>query len=192
MTARLIVPIVEGQGEQAAVPILIRRIFSELQPTVIPEINFPVRVKAASFLNEPGYFKRYVELAAAKAAQGGGRVLILLDCEDSCPGILGPHLLERARAVRSDIPILVALAHREFETWFLAAAASLAGREGLPAGLEPPRNPESIRGAKEWLGDQLPSRYDPISHQAKFSNIFSLNEARTIPSFARLVENLIS
>ena len=38
----------------------------------------------------------------------------------------------RAAAVRGDVTITVALAYREYETWFLAAANSLRGVGGLP------------------------------------------------------------
>lgn len=192
MTSRLIVPIVEGQGEQLALPILIRRIFGQFQPDTAPVINPPIRVKATSFCHDAGYFKKIVELATSKAAQGDGMVLILLDCEDECPGTLGTHLVAKALAVRSDIPCTVVLARREYETWFLAAATSLAGCAGLPVPLDPPQQPEAIRGAKEWLGRNLPSRYDPIIHQAKFTATFNLVEAQTVPSFARMVAKLIA
>lgn len=191
MTSSLIVPIVEGHGEEEALPLLIRRIFSVFRPGVYPVVNPPSRVKAGSFLHDRDYFNKYVALAAAKAAQGDGLVLILLDCEDDCPGTLGPLLLADARSVRSDIKYAVALAHREYETWFLAAADSLRGCDGLSAQLTPPENPESIRGAKEWLGRHMPVSYDPIIHQARFTARFDLHQARGNPSFHRFVNKLV-
>lgn len=192
MTGPLIVPIVEGHGEVEAVPILIRRIFGVFRPDRVPVINVPIRIKAASFLNDDEYFREYVALAAAKAAQGKGTVLILLDCEDDCPAVLGPALSVKARSIRDDIPFLVALAHREFETWFVASAASLRGHHGLPQDIASPPSPESRRGAKEWLGDRMSTPYDPIIHQARFTSAFDLGLARTIPSFDRLVAKLIT
>lgn len=191
MSQRFISPIVEGHGELQAVPLLIRKIFAELSPQIYPEINPPIRVKAGSFLNDENYFHKYVSLAGAKAAQASGEVLILLDCEDDCPAELGPRLLEKALAVRNDIPTTVVLAHREYETWFLASVESLSGR-GLPEGVTPPPNPEAIRGAKEWLGKAMGVPYDPIQHQAPFTANFNLQQARSIPSFDRLVTKLIS
>jgi hypothetical protein len=192
MSSPLIVPIVEGHGEVEALPVLIRRIFGAFRAGVSPVINPPSRVKAGAFLQDREYFHKYVALAAAKAAQGDGLVLILLDCEDHCPGILGPRLLTEAQAVRADIKFAVALAHREYETWFLAAAASLRGCLGLPAQLAPPANPESIRGAKEWLGRHMPVRYDPIIHQVRFTAQFDLHKARAVPSFDRFISKLIA
>ena len=79
----------------------------------------------------------------ASRGHGGraGGVLVLLDADDDCPAALGPALLERARAARSDVPISVVLANREFEAWFIAAAESLAGTHGFPADLTPPLTP---------------------------------------------------
>ncbi|MEI6656680.1 MAG: DUF4276 family protein [Verrucomicrobiota bacterium] len=189
---RHFIPIVEGHGEQKALPLLIRRIFVEISPFTFPIVNPPIRVKSGSFLNDPDYFEKYVTYAADKAAQAGGEVLILLDCEDDCPAELGPRLLAQARTLRGDVPCSVVLAHREYETWFLAAAESLRGLSGLPDDLVPPSQPEAIRGAKEWLGRQMDQPYDPIIHQAAFTARFDLSQAKTIPSFARFVAKILS
>lgn len=119
MNPLLIVPIVEGHGEVEALPLLIRRIFGEFHRRVSPVVNPPTRVKARSFLHDHDYFNKYVALAAAKADQGDGMVLILLDCEDHCPGTLGPRLLTDAQAVRDGIRCGVALAHRDLKRGFL-------------------------------------------------------------------------
>jgi hypothetical protein len=182
----VVVPIVEGHGEIEAVGMLVRRIAQAVSPHLALTVNFPIRVKAGSFLGEPDYFGRYVQLAAATAAQESGVVLVLLDCEDDCPGRLGPALLARAQAVRGDVTYIVALAYREYETWFLAAAASLRGCAGLPQDLVPPPDPEAIRGAKEWLSARMSEGYDPIQHQAGLTAQFDLDSAASVPSFRRL------
>lgn len=190
MTPPLIVPIVEGQGEVEALPLLLRRIAAALpQPTAV-RVNPPIRVKSGSFLSDDAYFSKYVSLAAAKAAQGSGLVLILLDCEDDCPAKVGPVLLNNARSVRSDVPHLVALAYREYETWFLAAAESLRGIAGLPQDLSPPPDPERIRGAKEWLSRHLSTRYKEVLHQPAFSQAFDFGQAESISSFQRFRQRL--
>jgi hypothetical protein len=125
-------------------------------------------------------------LASSKAVEREGAVLILFDCEDDCPAQLGPKLLREAAEVRGDVRTLVALSYREYETWFLAAVRSLRGLRGLPENLNPPADPEAIRGAKEWLGRQMDGGYDPIIHQAEFSRAIDLEEARTNRSFNRL------
>ena len=140
-----------------ALPALIHRIarVAALEGRLL--VSPPVRVKSGFFLNDEDYFRKQIALASAKAAQEDGTVLILLDCEDDCPGTLGPDLLRRAQAVRADIEIIVALAHREFETWFMAAVRSLRGRRGLPHHLDPPPAPHGIRDAKGWLGPSIAS-----------------------------------
>jgi len=186
-----IAPIVEGHGEVQAVPILLRRFATELAPACQLSLNPALRVKAGSFANDTDYFRRYIELAARKAKQWPDScVLIVLDCEDDCPRQLGPELLRRANACRPDVTIIVVLAHREFETWFLAAARSLRGVCGLPIDLEPPADPESLRDAKGWLSAHMRQPYNEPAHQPKLTAVFAFDEAQVTNSFARGLRKL--
>jgi hypothetical protein len=82
------------------------------------------------------------------------------------------------------MPIALVLAKREFEAWFLAASASLRGIRGLPRDLEPPPDPEAIRGAKEWLNSRMvPNGYSPTADQPALTAQFDLASARSAPSF---------
>lgn len=192
MKQPFVASIVEGQGEEHAMRELLTRIAATVNPALVPKVNPPIRVKSGSFIHDDAYLSRYVRLAAAKAAQEGGFVLIVLDSEDYCPAELGPAILEKARNARPDVPIMVALAYREFETWFVTAAKSLRGHRGLPADMEPPSDPESYRDAKGWLGKRMPSGYDPVIDQASFTHAFSFCEAARNPSFRRLLHRLRS
>jgi hypothetical protein len=184
----LFVPIVEGQGEVQAVPSLLNRLADAAGASSAVHVNHPIRVKASSFLHDAGYFARYVAMAAAKAAQSRGHVLILLDCDDDCPATLGPELLERARAVRPDVSMSVCLAYREYETWFIAAAESLRGKFGLPTDLSAPADAERTRDAKGWLSARMGRSYDPIVDQLDFTRAFDLAQARSNRSFGRLAD----
>ncbi|MBI4567993.1 MAG: DUF4276 family protein [Planctomycetes bacterium] len=190
MAITLIAPIVEGHGEVEAVPALLYRIAETIGLADSLRVNPPIRVKSGSFLNDADYFERYVTLAAAKAAQAGGSVLILLDCEDGCTKTLGPDLLRKARAVRGDVMFLVVLAKREYESWFLAAARSLRGVAGLKADTDPPADSTAIRGAKEWLTNHMNGTYDEITHQVVFTRKFGFEEARGNPSFDRALQRI--
>lgn len=181
-----IVPIVEGYGEVYAVPVLLRRIAETMDPLPVLLVNQPIRVKAGSFLKDQEYCRRHIELAARKAKMHEKScILILLDCEDDCPAHLGPQLLANALEFRPDINVLVILAYREYETWFLAAARSLRNVGGLPGDLEPPSNPEALRDAKGWLSARMPGRYNEPNDQPRMTAKFSFEEGSSVPSFSR-------
>lgn len=179
--------IVEGRAEVEAAPILLRRLALKVARPVL--IHHPIRVPRNRIV-KPGELERAVLLAAKKVG-AHGFVLVLLDADDDCPAILGPALAQRARTV-SQSPVVVALAKSEFEGWFVAAAASLAGKRGLPASLAPPAFPEAIRGAKEWLRNQMSGNsYTPTLDQPALAAEFSFDEARAgAPSFDRLLRRL--
>ena len=191
-----IAAIVEGHGECEAVPILIRRIAQTIDPGFVPKVLSPLRVPASRLMKE-GEMERSVDLAGRKLLGQGG-ILMVLDCDldNGCPATDGPALLSRAMDVRSDLPIAVVLAKREFEAWFLAAAESLRGKHGLPIDLEPPAEPENIRSAKEWLSDKMPldRTYAETTDQPAFTAIFDMNMARRADSFDkcyRAIESLL-
>ena len=181
--------IVEGDGEVKAVPLLIRRIVSETPQSVPFEIAKPIRVRRQRILLA-GELERYLDLAAARAGEHGA-ILILLDANGDCPAVLGPEIRERAAKARPDRRIDVVLAKREYEAWFIAAAESLSGTRGMPPDLSVPEDPESVRGAKEWLkrrtrGSSRGS-YSPTTDQAALTERFDMEAARRrSPSFDKM------
>jgi hypothetical protein len=192
---RFIASIVEGHGDVQAVPILLRRIASAVKPEVDLKLNPPLRVKVSSFLNDrdTGYFSKYIELASRKAsAWEESCVLIVLDCEDECPAVLGPKILKRAAQTRPDMEFIVLLACREFESWFLAAADSLAGVCGLPSDLHAPVNHGSIRDAKGWLSERMAVPYNEPEHQPKLASAFDMELAKSSASFKRAIDKLVN
>ncbi|MBL8215176.1 MAG: DUF4276 family protein [Bryobacterales bacterium] len=180
--------IVEGHGEVAALPELIRRIFLELIPGCYPKVVAPIRIHRDKLTKE-GEVERAVQLAAAKVTPNGA-VLILIDADKECPVELAAALKERATRARSDLPITVVIAQCEYEAWFIAAARSLSL---LPDHEQPPANPEGIRGAKEWVSKRLPlGKYSETADQPSLTATMSLDEARRAPSFDKLVRELIA
>jgi hypothetical protein len=190
MTEVKIAAIVEGHGECEAVPILIRKIAQDIAPDFVPKVLSPFRVPA-SRLSREGELERTIILAANKL-QGRGGIVVINDCDDGCPAQDGPALLKRAVAARNDLPISVILAKKEFEAWFLAAATSLRGKRGLPDNLEPPEDPESIRGAKEWLSRKMPEgrSYTETTDQPALTAEFDMNVARTADSFDKCYRDI--
>lgn len=186
-----IASIVEGHGECEAVPILIRRIALSLDPALMPMVHPVLRVPAARLIKQ-GEIERAVELAARKNAGKGG-IFVLLDADDGCPAQDAPALLQRAARARSDMPLAVVFAKREFEAWFLAAAESLRGHRGLPADLAAPAEPEIIRGAKEWLAQRMPGNrgYSETSDQPALAAAFDLTAARRADSFDKCYREIV-
>lgn len=178
--------IVEGQGEVASVPVLLRRIADRVGVAV--DIPRPFRVKRQQLVKE-GEIERTVQFMGARVGAEGA-ILVLLDANGDCPAVLAPQLLERCRAARADRPSRVVIANREYEAWFLAAATSLAGKHSLPADLAPPKQPEQIRGAKEWLRTRMSQGYAETIDQAKLTASFDLDAARSAPSFDKLVRDV--
>jgi Domain of unknown function (DUF4276) len=175
--------VVEGHGEVDAVPALIRRIANQREVPPALVIPRPVRVTRSRLLRD-GELEKAVSLAALHAGTGGG-ILILIDADDDCPAELGPRLLQRARAARSDMPTSVVLAKTEFESWFLASAASMCAAGRLPPNIDPPSEPEAIRGAKEWLV-RVRGSYRSGVDQATLVHHIDLEQARRAPSFDKL------
>jgi uncharacterized protein DUF4276 len=184
-----IASIVEGFGEVEAVPTLIRR-FAQLngRHDVVAPRSFRV---ARDKLLRDGELERVVQQAANEAGPDG-RILILIDADDTCPATMGPLLQARALRARPDRVSRVVLAKFEFESWFLAAAVSLRGLRHLPRDLVAPFDPESIRGAKEWLSIRMQriGGYQETLDQPALAAQFNLEQARAAPSFDKCYREL--
>jgi hypothetical protein len=187
--------VVEGKGEVGAFPLLIRRICNELLGRFALQTTPPVRITKSKLLRD-GELERAVRLASINN-NSRGPILVLLDADEDCPAILGPQLRSRALKLVEAESISIVIPKYEFESWFLAAAKSLAGKRGLREGLLPPLEPEIIRGAKEWLSSNMVSgrKYSPSVDQAAFVAGMDLAAARGCKSFDRLcreIERLVT
>jgi hypothetical protein len=126
----------------------------------------------------------------ARRTAPDGHILVLFDADDDCPATLGPTI---GRWIRERLPenrSSVVLAKCEFETWFIAAARSLAGKRGLPHDFAPPAHPESINDAKGWFGNRVDGGYSPTTDQAAFAALMALDEAREAESFDKLYREM--
>jgi len=184
--------IVEGHGEVPSVPILIRRIAAAHDVRWELKIPAPIRI-AKSRLLKADELERAVELAARSTGRKGG-ILVLLDSDDDCPASEAPQLVGRIQQSHRDLLYAVVMAKCEFESWFLAGAESLRGHQGFPNHLTGPPDPESIRGAKEWLSRQRPGdwAYRETLDQPSLSAVVDLESisARS-RSFRKLQKEVI-
>jgi len=182
----IIQPIVEGQGDVDAVPLLLRRLRDEAQAWGL-EVAKPHR-KPRKQLVKKEFLQIAVQLAGLTPDCAG--ILILFDADDDCPKDLAPVLEGWAQEVAGGKPCVVVVANREYEAWFLAGIEALRGKAGiLPEAASHP-DPESPRDAKGELEKRMPygATYAPTADQAPLTAHLDLESAyRRCRSFRKLV-----
>jgi len=172
-----IASIVEGDGEVAALPVLLRRL-NEWRPghgyaQALP----PIRVRRDRFLNRDDEFRKQLLLAAAKCGEQGW-ILVVLDADDDCPAALAAEVYQRAKQHVSHRRLSVVLANREYEAWFIAAARSLDGHRGFSCPGDGLVAAETPRDAKGWLRRNMEGRtYSEVLDQPAFTAHFDLQQA---------------
>jgi len=192
----VIYPIVEGHGDTQAVPELIRRVSGEICGRHDVHVLHPHRVPRGRMVAQDSReLKRAIDLGILKIRQTGnpGAIMILLDADNDCPARLAPELL--ARISRPDVALRVVVAKQEYEAWFLAGARSLRRHRSVSPTADAPPNPESIRGAKEYLRDRIlrPGfTYRETVDQKSLTAIVALEEARLAPSFDKFCRDVCS
>lgn len=175
MTA--VASIVEGDGEVAALPILLRRLSQWRGAAEYVNVLPPIRVYKDRFLNRPEEFSRHLKLAAAKCGDAGW-VLILFDADDDCPAQKGSAVLAQAQAIIPHRRVAVVLANREYEAWFIAAAESLNGcRDFKYRDTDASIDPEKPRNAKGWMRERMLAGYGETTDQPAFTARFDLELA---------------
>lgn len=187
----VLVPIVEGQSEDRAIAVLLRRLCYACNVYDI-HIARPFRVKRNRVVR-PGELERTLT-QAVRSRVGASMVLVLLDADEDCPATLAQELLERASAT-TDLPVKVVLPKTETETWILAAVESVRGVRGIREDAEAPPEPESIRNAKRALSDRMEGTrgYVATDDQPALLDALDLNlAAQRSPSFAKLRRDVAS
>lgn len=194
MTDIVIVPIVEGHGEEASVRTLLQRIWFELLGGAHANILRPIR-RPKSKLVQSHELSRAVELAALKLrsleTNDPKLVLILVDADKDPPCQLGPGILAAGLATHSDLDIACVVANVEYETWFVACASSLAPfitcRES-----EIPLDPEGSGAGKRWIASRFKGiKYSETVDQPRMTAMMDLFHCRErSPSFDKLCREL--
>lgn len=178
-------PVVEGEGETYAVPVLLRRICAELLNVFDVEVRPPWRLPRGKMIKDFELHKVLSMLGTASRGRVGG-VLLLLDLDDdACPVALSTKLDGNARA---ETHIETVVACREFEAWFLVAARSLRAHRSVADDAAFESDPELPRDAKGRLRHLMTEPYRETLHQAAFCGALDLEEASARSrSFRRLV-----
>ena len=184
-----ILPIVEGDGDLKAVPVLLRNLLTlhNLHETQIlpPHKRGELPKVAAGFDN---YFRMALKEKAA--------ILMVLDFDYEycdCPYQEAQKLYQRAQSIRNNWPFKIAFLVKEYESLFLAETQAARKVLVIPADTGFPDNPETIRDAKGWLSNALPkgSSYKPTVHQAKITAHLKFEKLREISSDFRHLENAL-
>lgn len=197
----VLVPVVEGDGEVQAVPILLRDICLRIG-ALRWQIAAPKNAHGCDNLMKAGGLERFVELPWRQRDCGG--VLVLLDSDGRhCPMALAKNLGARVRQMGARHSVSIVVAHLEYEAWFLASLDTIVGRpfgghHGLHSGLSAPPNCESVQNPKRWLSRHFPRGriYKETSDQAAMTTLINHDTARAQSrSFRRLysaVEQLMA
>ena len=182
----IIQPIVEGQGDEAAVPLLLRRLRDEAQAWGL-EIGRPHRKRRTQLVKRDS-LQGAVRVAALR--KDCAAILVLFDADDDCPKELAPTLEEWARQAAGGRPCAVVMANREYEAWFLASIEALQGKAAILHDATSHPDPEGPRDAKGELEQRMRSgaSYSPTVDQAALTAHLDLKSAhRRCRSFRKLV-----
>lgn len=196
MRTVLIASIVAGHGEVASVPILLRRIATEMLVDVWFEPLTPIRQRQdrLSSNKENTLVKAvrlaYQKLTLAQPTEHEKLILVLIDAETELPCVVAPRISSVAQQCGVTCPVVCIIANVEFETWFVAAAESLGDYINL-SGQVPP-DPENNRSGKGWIASRfLPGRYSETVDQPRLTAKMDMRMCRQrSPSFDKLCREL--
>lgn len=198
MTPKRLVLLVEGDGDVAAAPILLKRLLAEHNAFDVVFLDpRPLRVGEYGKISKHAFREWRRFLGAAAKRKDLGACLLLLDGDGRalvegqpfCAMRAARRLAHEAQKVGGGTLFSVAIVFAcvEFESWLIAGATSLQGKRfadgrlELPAKIEPPdlRNLEaSPRDAKGWFHRIMNTGYKPARDQAELTRLVDLNVVR--------------
>jgi hypothetical protein len=180
-----IMPIVEGDGEVKALPVLLRRICGEVYDFWGVTVRTPWRLPRGKMVKSHEIGRVYTALASG-AASGNAGILVLLDQDDDVDAaVLAAQVAE---PMQGRAPLEVIVAAREFEAWFLGSIESLRGHGSVRPDAAYDGDPEAPRDAKGRLESRMTESYRETLHQTIFASLMSIDQSRaSCPSFEVLV-----
>ena len=182
-----LVPIVEGDGETTAVPLLLRRILNLLERYDI-QVSQTKNANGRGNLTKPGGLEKFIRYAWKE--RDCGAIFVLLDAEGDCPETLAKDFSKRVEALGIVFPVVIVVAKRMYEAWFVASIASIAGHLDLPKNLAPPIDAEAVPNPKKWIEAHFPAgrAYKETQDQEDMTNLMDLDLASSTRSFRRLLK----
>lgn len=175
--------IVEGQGDEQALPKLLNKFVKSLG---LEDTVFAV-AQRSSRCSDEDLRKQCADLRGRPQIAGA---MFVRDCEDGCPKHEAPRMAAVLRAEKLPFPVAVVLFYREYETLFVATLDALAGKRlvgpqgselpSLDASAIAPPDPERNRDAKGQLNAYLPKThpYRETSHQLAMTQALDIEALR--------------
>ncbi|MEI7820330.1 MAG: DUF4276 family protein [Verrucomicrobiota bacterium] len=196
-----LVPIVEGDGEIEAVPVLLRRLLEVRQRWDL-QIARPKNAHGCGNLTKVGGLEKFAELAFRERECAGVLILMDADEEQDCPMQMAQRFVQRIQNYGARFPVAIVFARREYEAWFLASLETIAGqdiggRPGLPANLVFDGDVENVRSVKGWLSRNLPGNriYKETEDQAPMTEridfLRAADRSRSFRRFCKALDDLI-
>jgi hypothetical protein len=186
-----ILPIVEGEGDLAAVPALLRHVLNANNRFDVELLRPHRRGEWPSVKRQ---FDRYFQVAALE----GSPILWVMDFDcDECHSVDDERAwaMREAQRINPDVPLEVCFMVLEFESLFLADEATVRKVfSDIPAHVAFPTDPERVRDAKGWLSTARPTgaAYKPTIHQARLAAQVDIQALRQkSPSFCRFEESVL-
>lgn len=204
---------VEGEGEETALPILVKRLLTHLNAWNVVTLDpNPFRIgHLAKVIKDKGkHWQRF--LAAALKRKDVGGILTVLDGDIAtvqkelfCPAIFAKRLAVLSRNVGggTTFSIAVVFAMQEFESWLIGGFSSLAGKtleehRLISSNAELPKSDleQSPRDAKAWFNKAIQGGYSPTRDQAKLTELVDIDsirqqEMRSFQRFESAVKQLV-
>lgn len=180
-----ILPIVEGEGDLRAIPELVRRILHDMGRF---DVGIARPHRRGDLPKVRGRFDDFFRIALLENCP----ILWVLDydcetCTDQARDI--EELQSRAKQINLVAQCEFVFMVQEFESLFLADHETTRQVfSDIPADVNFPDDPESVRDAKGWISSARPKglRYKPTQHQAKLAGQVDLCRLRKrSPSFRR-------
>jgi hypothetical protein len=188
----IIQPIVEGEGDLYAIPVLLRRICYDMECGLGAVIATPMKVPRSKMVKEE-CFKRYVRIANSQP--GCKLILLFMDADDDCAKEVSEKLRswidEESICVKCEIIVIP----REYECWLIAALESLRGIRGISENAISHTCPERVRNPKIIITKFMAgsAAYHESADQAALTGRLDLNVVRQkCKSFSRLVAKIES
>lgn len=193
-----IVPIVEGEGEVEAVPLLLRKVLAQRCQQRTLTVAKPKNAHGKGRLLRD--LERFLQYAAMTPGCKG--ILVLLDAHDDCAKDLAARLSQRCKELGLNVPVAVVCAVREYEAWFLASLDTIKGKPvkgkpGLSESAQFTGFAEGLSGVKEWLTHHMPQgrAYKETSDQAALTEYVDLalayERSRSFRRFCHATDQLV-